>query len=96
MPTIPYLVKVKRACYMNREYKPIHCDFYEELEALATLHKSSEIVFRNKSGARSVIHERIAYLYTRDGVERLRTASGLEIRLDHLIQVDGKILANNC
>ena len=80
---------------MDENYKPVSCDFYDELEALATLKKSCDIIFMN-DGGKSQIRARIADLYTREKVEYLKTASGLEIRLDKLLQVDGKIASNYC
>ena len=76
-------------------YSPVSCDFYDELEALATQHKPCEIIFIN-NGSKSVIHTRIAKLVTRDKTEYLVTDSGLEIRLDQLVQVDGKLSSNYC
>jgi Rho-binding antiterminator len=72
------------------DYKPVNCDFYDELEALATLKKDSEIVFRADNEAKSVIHGRIANLYIRDRVEYMKLNNGLEIRLDRIIEIDGK------
>ena len=80
---------------MSENYTPVSCDFYDELEALATMRKSCEIIFMN-NGGRSQIRSSIADLYTREKVEYLKTESGLEIRLDNLIQVDGKIASNYC
>ena len=72
------------------DYKPVNCDFYDELEALATLKKESEIVFRADNEAKSVIRGRILDLYTRDRVEYMKLNNGLEIRLDRIIEIDGK------
>jgi len=80
---------------MYQHYTPISCDFYDELEALATRKKTCNIVFLN-DGARSQIRGEIADLYTREKVEYMKTTSGLEIRLDQLIEVDGKIASNYC
>ena len=72
------------------EYKPISCDYYDELEALATMKKKVEIVFRAENGGKSILLGRITDLYTRDKIEYMKLDSGLEIRLDTLIEVDGK------
>ena len=76
-------------------YTPVNCNFYDELEALATLGKRSEIIFL-ADGARVTVTGVIKDLYTRDGVEYLKMDSGLVIRLDQLAQVDGKIPSNYC
>jgi Rho-binding antiterminator len=80
---------------MEENYKPVSCDFYDELEALATMKKSCDIIFINNE-SRSKIRASIADLYTRDKVEYMKTSSGLEIRLDKLVEVDGKIASNYC
>jgi Rho-binding antiterminator len=80
---------------MYQDYKPISCDFYDELEALATRKKTCDIVFFN-NGGRSEVRGEIADLYTREKVEYMKTSAGLEIRLDQLIEVDGKIASNYC
>jgi Rho-binding antiterminator len=80
---------------MDHDYKPVDCNFYDELEALAMKRKSCEITFLN-NGGKAVIHAAIEDLYTRDGVEYLKSSSGLEIRLDHLIQVDGIVGKGYC
>ena len=72
------------------EYKPVNCDFYDELESLATLKKKSDIIFTGESGGKSVIQGRIFDLYTRDHVEYMKLDNGLEIRLDEIIEIDGK------
>jgi Rho-binding antiterminator len=72
------------------DYKPVNCDFYDELEALATLKKESEIVFRADNEAKSIIRGRILDLYTRDRVEYMKLNNGLEIRLDRIIEINGK------
>ena len=72
------------------EYKPVNCDFYDELEALATLKKKADIVFIADNGGKSVIQGRITDLYTRDHVEYMKLDNGLEIRLDEVIEIDGK------
>jgi Rho-binding antiterminator len=73
------------------EYKPVNCDFYDELEALATLKKKSDIIFMADNGGKSIIHGRISDLYTRDHVEYMCLDNGLEIRLDRIIQIAGKM-----
>jgi Rho-binding antiterminator len=81
---------------MNQEYKNISCDFYDELEALATLHKECEIEFWSENATKSIIHDKIKNLYTKEGVEYMETAKGTVIRLDKLIKVDGKKPLNRC
>lgn len=72
-------------------YVPINCSYYDELEALATLKQAVEIVFRGPDGnSTQTTHGVILTFYIEAGVEYLRMKDGLAIRLDHLVQVDGK------
>jgi hypothetical protein len=81
---------------MNKDYQPVSRDFFEALELLADLRKPCEIVFRSENGARTVIRDKITALYDREGREWLRTGSGMEIGLDKVEQVDGKMPSNYC
>ncbi len=71
-------------------YKPVNCDFYDELEALATQKKNCAIRFKGDNEGISSIQAKIADLYTHEHIEYMKTDSGLEIRLDKLVEVDGK------
>jgi Rho-binding antiterminator len=72
------------------EYKPVNCDFYDELEALATFKRDCEIIFRADNDAKSIIRGKILDLYTREQVEYMKLDNDLEIRLDQIIEIDGK------
>lgn len=78
------------------EYIPVNCNFYDELEALATMKKHCQIIFRHQNGAISTIRGVIFDLYTLNKMEYLVMDSGLKIRLDKLIEVDGKDPGNYC
>lgn len=78
------------------QYQPTNCDFYDVLEELATLRKHSNITFRSENGGTTILKGRITDLYTRDKVEFLKLDNGLEIRLDALIEVDGKRASHYC
>ncbi len=75
-------------------YIPISCEFYDELEAISTLRKIVEIEFLTESGVNNNILGKIVNLYNSDKVEYMVLESGLEIRLDRLISVDGKRLSD--
>jgi Rho-binding antiterminator len=77
-------------------YQPINCDFYDELEARATLRRPCRIEFRNASGQDQTTEAVIKDLYIRSKVEYLLLSTGLEIRLDHLVSVDGRLLPEAC
>jgi Rho-binding antiterminator len=71
-------------------YIPINCDFYDELEALATLKKPAEIVFITENEGKLTVKGVITDLFIRDKVEFMSLDNGLEIRLDKLLSVNGK------
>lgn len=81
---------------MDREYKKVSCDFYDELEALTIMRKTCKIEYWNENGIKTITHDQIRNLYSKEGIEWLETAKGLKIRLDELIKVDEKMPFNQC
>jgi Rho-binding antiterminator len=77
-------------------YVPIDCNYYDRLEAAATMQRECEIIYRNDAGTEAALHERITDLFSRDGVEYMQLAGGTVIRLDRLSSVDGVPLPGNC
>lgn len=75
---------------MSDPYRPISCDFHDELCLLAVQKRSCEIVFRDLGGEEARIEDRIEDIYTEGKEEFLRIGSGLTLRLDRLLRVDGK------
>ena len=75
---------------MKQNYKPVSCEFHDELEAFSTLKKTIEIFYESEKGETSVIGK-IVDIYSKDKVEYLLTDTHLEIRLDKLIRVDNVI-----
>jgi Rho-binding antiterminator len=73
-------------------YQPISCDFHDELESLAVMRRRCEIVYRDISGEPITVEDCIEDVYAKNKEEFLKLKSGLEIRLDRLIEVDGKRL----
>jgi len=71
-------------------YQSVSCSFYDELEALATLRRVCTIRYRPETGEAVSIESQIIDLYTVNKSEFLKLKNGTEIRLDHLISVDGK------
>ncbi len=56
------------------------------------MHKNCDIEFWNENGVKTIIHDQLRDLYTKEGIEYLKTAKGLKIRLEGLIKVDGNSL----
>jgi Rho-binding antiterminator len=77
------------------DYTPINCNFYDELEALATLRKSCVIEFEQEGQTLS-LQGVIVDLWNLEKVEYLKMQSGEVIRLDKLLSVDGKRPGNYC
>ena len=76
-------------------YIPINCSYYDELEAAATQAKIVKLVYRDKSGEKQ-LDTRIVNLYTKNKEEFMVLENGLEIRLDHLLSIDGKTPPMSC
>ncbi len=75
--------------YTN-EYILVDCSFHDELEALATLRKSCQIIYRDTLDEIVEVQDQIVDVYARDHADFLRLKRGIEIRLDRLISVNGK------
>ncbi|MUL38578.1 hypothetical protein [Gloeocapsopsis dulcis] len=69
-------------------YIPVNCDFYNQLEALATLRQESQIVYQNAKGELAKVQGRIVDVYAKHKVEFLKADSGTTIRLDRIISVN--------
>lgn len=76
-------------------YIPINCSYYDELEAAATQAKIVKLVYRDQSGEKQ-LDTRIVNLYTKNKEEFMVLENGLEIRLDHLLSIDGKTPPMSC
>ena len=77
------------------KYIPINCDFYDELEALATIGRRVKVVFL-EDGARVEQQGVIRDLFTRESVEYMKLDTGVVFRLDKLVEIDGKLPPNVC
>lgn len=72
------------------DYRLIDCGFHDQLEALATLHQPCQITYRNAAQELVEVHSQIIDVYAAHKADFLRLQDGIEIRLDHLLAVDGK------
>jgi Rho-binding antiterminator len=77
------------------KYIPINCDFYDELESLATIGKRVKVSYMENS-ARIDTSGIVKNLFTKDSVEYMTLDSGITFRLDKLVEIDGKIPPNVC
>lgn len=74
----------------DKNYKPIDCNYYDELVLLAMRKKSVEIFYKDESNDTLRIVSIIKDITTKNKVEYIVLEDELQIRLDHLIKVDGK------
>ena len=80
---------------MNEKYIPVSSRFYDELDRLVKSGKPCEIIYL-KQGVRLVVRSIIVDLFSGQEGDFIITDSGLEIRLDQLVQVDNKLAPNYC
>ncbi len=80
---------------MTNLYKPIDCNFYDRLEAAATLKKPVVVRYVSNQGSEEttgiILDLRIA-----DGAEYLYMDTGFSLRLDRLIALDGELVPGTC
>ena len=73
------------------DYTPINCQFYDELEALATTGTRCQLVYRTEPDSPPITYQGIITdLFTEEKVEYLRLVDGFTLRLDQLLAVDNK------
>lgn len=72
----------------DQTYHPIDCSLHDRLEALAVTGREVRLRFSVEDGVQE-ISDRLADVFARSGAEYLRTAGGVEVRLDRLLEVDG-------
>lgn len=77
---------------MPDPYRPIDCGEHDRLLDLSTRRRRCEIRYLDDTGASVSLTTSITDVFTRDRAEFLTTGEGREIRLDQLIEVDGRRL----
>ena len=81
---------------MEKEYKPIACGLYDELELRALRKKMVKLNFQNDKNEHEQIECTIVDLFSKDKIEFLKTNDGKIIRLDNVLELDGIIFNKNC
>lgn len=74
------------------DYRPIDCNFYDELEAIATLGREAHLLYKKADGTSGEAVGKIVNLFAKNKEEFLVLDTGFELRLDHLISVNDKKL----
>ncbi|TVR53394.1 MAG: hypothetical protein EA421_11325 [Gemmatimonadales bacterium] len=65
---------------------------HDKLEETSVRGTIAHFLIRNGEGVEQEIQDRIQDIYARDGVEYMKTAGGLEIRLDRLTAFNGEVV----
>lgn len=81
---------------MTKEYKPIACGLYDELELRALRKSKVELSYNDSKNYVQTIEGTIADIFSKDNVEYLKTDRGLLIRLDDIIELDGILFNKQC
>lgn len=81
---------------MDKQYKPIACGLYDELELSALRKQKVKIVFLNDKNENELDEFVIADLFSKDKVEYLKTDADKIIRLDNIIELDNIIFNKSC
>lgn len=91
MPACSRLPKNRITMSDNKNYQPISCAYYDELEALAVQKVKSVVQYYDRDGNASTLTDvRITDFYVRNKVEFMKLDDGHEVQLDKLIAVNGK------
>jgi len=80
----------------NNPYQPIDCNYYDRLEAWATMRTICQIKFRDDAGAEQEVSAIIQDVYALNKVEYMRLDNGLVLRLDSLVAVNNIPLPDHC
>ena len=81
---------------MNKEYKPIACGLYDELELRALRKQKVSLAFLNDNGETETIECIISDLFSKDKTEFLRTTDERIIRLDDIVELDNILFNKSC
>jgi Rho-binding antiterminator len=81
---------------MDKQYKPIACGLYDELELRALRKQKVNLVITNEQNENESLTCIITDLFSKDKTEYLKTGDGRTIRLDNIIEMDNIIFNKNC
>jgi len=81
---------------MTKIYKPISCDYVDYIEHLATLKKEVSIKYLEALETLDKKEDVLITWKNESGIEYLYTKSGLKIRLDHIVAINGKKPGDDC
>ena len=70
------------------DYTPVSCELYDKLEAIATLHRTSQITYQNQAGEDTDVETKIVDVYAKDGADYCKFEDGTVVRLDKLKAIE--------
>jgi len=69
-------------------YRLIDCDFYDRLEAWATLRQVCKIIYRNSFKELIEVQSQIIDVYAFDKADYIKLKDGTEIRCDCILSIN--------
>ncbi len=66
------------------DYTPVSCELYDKLEAIATLHRISQVTYQSETGESVDVETKIVDVYAKDGADYCKFDNGIIVRLDRL------------
>jgi hypothetical protein len=73
---------------LQEHYKPVSCDFTDELEAASVRGLSVEVAYWGNSSQASIARGKIKDVFTEHSEDFLRMSGGEVIRLDRISQIN--------
>lgn len=70
------------------DYTPVSCELYDKLEAIATLHRTSQITYQSETGKNMDTETKIVDVYAKDGADYCKFEDGTVVRLDKLQTIE--------
>ncbi len=70
------------------DYTPVSCELYDQLEAIATLHRTAKITYHNAADEKKHIESKIVDVYAKDGADYCKLGDDTIIRLDRLAAIE--------
>lgn len=70
------------------DYTPVSCELYDKLEAIATLHRTSQITYQDETGKDTHAETKIVDVYAKDGADYCKFEDGTIVRLDKLQTIE--------
>ena len=73
----------------SNKYTCVSCDFYDQLEIFAMRKNQVKLIYKDELDNEKTVITYLKTITTRNKEEFLTILSGLEIRLDRVVSVDG-------